>query len=63
MRRQVFIRLIYKDCKSVVVFAKCLPKGLAYVNPRIVYIKAMDVILNELDRISFLAGIILSCVL
>ena len=28
---------IYKDCKSVIVFGKRLPKGLAYVNPRIMY--------------------------
>lgn len=48
---------IYGDCKSVIVFAKCMPKGLAYVNPRILYIKATDINLNELDRISYLAGV------
>lgn len=48
---------IYKNCKSVIVFAKCMPKGLAYVNPRILYTKATDINLNELDRISYLASI------
>lgn len=48
---------IYAECKSVIVFAKCIPKGLAYVNPRIVYTKATDANLNELDRICYLAGL------
>ncbi|MFZ5969921.1 MAG: epoxyqueuosine reductase [Bacillota bacterium] len=47
---------IYVGCKFVIVFAKSLPKGMAYVDPRIVYNKANDINLNELDRISFLAG-------
>lgn len=47
---------IYEDCKSVIVFVKCLPKGLAYVSPRIVYNKAKDTAVSELDRISFLAS-------
>lgn len=48
---------IYKDCKSVIVFAKCMPKGLAHVSPRNVYTKATDTNLNELDRISYLASV------
>ncbi|WP_434511129.1 epoxyqueuosine reductase [Desulfitobacterium sp. AusDCA] len=48
---------IYKDCKSVIVFAKAMPKGLADVNPRIVYMKATDVNLNELDRLSYSASL------
>ena len=48
---------LYKDCKSVVVFAKAMPKGLAYVNPRNLYLKANDLNLSELDRISFLASL------
>ncbi|MCR4435712.1 MAG: epoxyqueuosine reductase [Clostridiales bacterium] len=48
---------IYEECKSVVVFAKCMPKGLAWVSPRNVYIKATDTNLNELDRISYLGSI------
>ena len=48
---------IYKDCRSVIVFAKCMPKGLAYVSPRIAYIRATEVNLNELDRIGVLASI------
>ena len=43
---------IYADCRSVVVFAKRLPKGLAYVSPRILYHHATDVNLAELDRIA-----------
>lgn len=49
-------RDIYRDCKSVIVFAKAMPKGLLHVSPRIVYNKANDTNLNELDRISFLAS-------
>lgn len=48
---------IYKDCQSVIVFAKSMPKGLAYVNPRILYMKATDTNLNELDRMSCLASL------
>lgn len=48
---------IYKDCKSVIVFAKNMPRGLAYVSPRIVYNKATDMNLAELDRVSYLASI------
>lgn len=42
---------IYADCRSVVVLAKAMPKGLAYVSPRIIYNHAGDVNLAELDRI------------
>lgn len=48
---------IYVNCKSVIVFAKCIPKGLAYVNPRIVYSAATEISLNEIDHISYLASI------
>lgn len=48
---------IYKDCKSVIVFVKCMPKGLAFVDPKIVYSKATDVNLNDIDHISYLASI------
>lgn len=48
---------IYKECKSVIVFAKCMPRGLAFVNPRFVYNNATDINLNELDRIGYLASI------
>ena len=33
---------IFADCKSVIVFAKHLPKGLTAVSPRIVYIKGRN---------------------
>lgn len=48
---------VYVECKSVIVFAKSIPKGTAYVSPRIVYNKANDINAGELDRISFLASI------
>lgn len=48
---------IYSDCKSVVVFAKRMPKGLAFVNPRIAYNNAADTILKEIDRLSILASV------
>ncbi|PKM95070.1 MAG: epoxyqueuosine reductase [Firmicutes bacterium HGW-Firmicutes-1] len=48
---------LYEECKSVIVFAKCIPKGLAKVDPRIIYIKATDVNLDELDRISYLSAL------
>ena len=48
---------LYINCKSVIVFAKRMPKGLAYVKPRIIYTKAADINLNEVDRISYLASI------
>ena len=43
---------IYKECKSVIVFAKRLPKGLAYVNPRIVYNHAGNSIKDAVDTIT-----------
>ncbi|MDF2613169.1 MAG: hypothetical protein K0S71_955 [Clostridia bacterium] len=48
---------IYKHCKSVIVFAKCMPKGLAYVSPRLTYVKATDMNVDELDHISYLAAV------
>jgi len=50
---------IYKECKSVIVFAKRLPKGLAYVNPRIVYNHANNLSKNEVDRITYEASILI----
>ena len=44
---------IYKECKSVIVFAKRLPKGLAYVNPRIVYNYANNLNINAVDTITY----------
>ena len=48
---------IYNECKSVIVFAKRLPKGLAYVNPRIIYKHANELNVNEVDRITYEASI------
>jgi epoxyqueuosine reductase len=48
---------LFADCKAVIVFAKRLPKGVTSVNPRIVYIKAIDTSLALLDKISYLASL------
>ena len=48
---------IFKACKSVIVFAKQLPKGLAYVNPRIVYQHANYLNVSEVDRITYESSI------
>lgn len=50
-------RDLYKDCKSVIVFAKHIPKGLAFVNPRIIYNNISEKIPLELDRISYLGSL------
>ena len=43
---------IFADCRSVVVFAKRLPRGLAAVSPRIIYNHTTQTNLAELDRIA-----------
>ena len=48
---------IYKECKSVIVLAKRLPKGLAYVNPRIVYNHANNLNVDAVDRITYESSI------
>lgn len=48
---------IYKDCKSVIVFGKALPKGLAKVPSRIIYGHFNDIVPAELDRIAYLAAL------
>ena len=48
---------IYKECKSVIIFAKRLPKGLVFVNPRIVYKHANELNMCEVDRITYEASI------
>ena len=50
---------IYKECKSVIVFAKRLPKGLAFVNPRIVYKHANNLSKNEVDKITYEVSILI----
>jgi len=50
---------IYKECKSVVVFGKKMPKGLAYVNPRIVYKHANDMSKDAVDKITYEAAILI----
>lgn len=44
---------IYPGCKSVIVFAVPVPKGTAFVNPRIVYQHFNYIGPAELDRIAF----------
>lgn len=48
-------RDLYSDCQSVIVFVKRMPTGLSYVSPRILYNKATDINLYEVDRIGYLA--------
>jgi epoxyqueuosine reductase QueG len=48
---------IYRECKSVVVLAKRLAKGLSYINPRIVYNHANQLNVNAIDRITCEASI------
>lgn len=47
---------IYKDCKSVVVFAKAIPKGTAFVSPRIIYNHFNELGPIELDRMAYTAA-------
>ena len=48
---------IFKECKSVIVFAKRLPKGVGYVSPRIVYNHANNQTISEVDKITYKASI------
>ena len=48
---------IYKECKSIIVFAKRLPKGLAYVNPRIIYNHTNNLGKNVVDIITYESAI------
>jgi len=48
---------IYNECKSVIVFAKALPKGIAKVNPRIIYHHFNNIVLMELDIIATQAAL------
>lgn len=47
---------IYADCKSVIVFAMAIPKGLGRVNPRIIYKHFNHITPVELDRIGYMAA-------
>lgn len=49
-------RDLYADCRSVVVFAKAIPKGATLVDPRIIYQHYNALGPVELDRIAFLAA-------
>jgi len=48
---------VYADCKSVIVFAKTLPKGIAKVSSRIIYEHFNSIGPVELDRIAYFASI------
>lgn len=50
-------RDIYKECRSVVVFAKELPRGLSLVSPKIAYNRFNDQSVQELDRIALAASL------
>lgn len=47
---------IFSECKSVIVFAKKIPKGLACVSPRIIYQQFNSIGPVELDRIAYRAS-------
>ena len=47
---------IYADCRSVIIFAKPLPRGCMLVNPRIVYNHYGEIVKEELDRIAYTAA-------
>jgi epoxyqueuosine reductase QueG len=46
---------IFSDCKSLILFALALPKGLAKVPPRLIYGHYNNICKDELNRIAFLA--------
>lgn len=48
---------IYRDCRSAVVFVKRLPRGVARVDPRIVYNRFNDMNVFEVDRIAYRAAL------
>lgn len=48
---------IYNECKSVIVFAKVIPNGIAKVSPRIIYQHFNNIGPIELDRIAYEAAI------
>ena len=52
-------RDIFGDCRSVLVLAKRMPRGTGRVNPRIVYNKANEMNIAEVDRLSFAAALAL----
>lgn len=43
---------IYKDCRSVIVFGKALPKGLAQVDSRLIYAHYNSLVCSEVDKIA-----------
>lgn len=47
----------YVDCKSVIVFAIALPKGIAKVSPKIIYQHFNYIGPIELDRIAYFASV------
>ena len=47
---------IYKDCKSVIAFGMALPKGLTYVESRLIYGHYNTFVCSEVDRISLKAA-------
>jgi epoxyqueuosine reductase len=47
---------IYTDCKSVIVFAKPIPKGTMHVSPRIVYEHFNSLVHDVLDSIAYFAA-------
>ncbi len=48
---------IYSGCRSVVMLAKRMPKGMARVSPRIVYNHTNGLTIDEVDRICYEASL------
>ena len=47
---------LYKNCRSVIVYGKVLPKGLYKVAPRLIYTHGFEINRAETDRIGYLAA-------
>ena len=50
-------RDIFPGCRSVIIFAKRMPRGSGRVSPRIVYNRANEMNIFEVDRIAFQAAL------
>ncbi|MDR2946957.1 MAG: epoxyqueuosine reductase [Candidatus Adiutrix sp.] len=48
---------IFSGCRSAVIFAKRMPQGAALVSPRIVYNRAIEINVFEVDRIASQAAL------
>lgn len=47
---------IFPTCRSVIVFGAALPRGLAMIEPRLIYAHYNNLSVPEIDRIAFVAA-------